>query len=196
MQSLQPYLSIAHQHAMPVLQKGYETAAPYITPYIPSSVPHVVMTSSLGATVGGQVITLIAGDKLGMPTSLAIAYFGSYAMETDTTKALLITAGIQLLPSIVKKVVADVTSATIIAGGGFILTAPFRIIGAAWSAASGKDQKLKSQQLKIERLREKKLALTKEKNALLDKVKALEQQVKARVLPKTEPKIPEESDEQ
>ncbi len=163
------------EYATPVLNSAYAHAAPYVTPYIPSTLSHVVVTSSLGGTFGGQVVTLLAGEKLGFTTSLALAYAGAQVMDSESTKAMLITAGLQLLPSIVKRVASDVLSTAIIGTGKVgiqagvsILKLPFTVIGGAWSASSEKEQKIAHQSTKIQTLKAQKLKLT-EENATLAK---------------------------
>lgn len=177
---MQPLIDTVQQkfteYGMPVIQNAYAQAAPHITPYIPSSLPHVVVTSGLGGTFAGHVISRFVGEQVGFTSSVALAYAGAELMHSESTKALLVAAGLQLLPSIVKRVVSDVASTAIIGAGKFgidssvaLVKLPFKAIGGLWSATNAQELKLAKQKGKIEKIKAQILKLTEENTTLARK---------------------------
>lgn len=153
-------------HLQPVLET-------WVIPYIPQSIPELVVKSSLASSFGGHVISVFAGENVGFSSSLALAYAGSEYMNSETTKTMLVTAGMQLLPSIIKRVASDVISSAIIGTGKvgvqagiFLVTLPIKAIGSAWNATPEKDEKLAKRKQKIEKLKAEKLKLLNELNEL------------------------------
>lgn len=167
-------------HAMPVIQNAYSWAAPHVTPYIPTSINHVVATSSLGGTFAGHVIARFVGEQVGFTSSVALAYAGAELMHSESTKALLLAAGLQLLPSIVKRVASDVLSTAIIGAGKFgidssiaLVKMPFKILGGAFTGTSEKDLELAKQKQKIKKIKAQNLKLTEENTTLAREKNAL-----------------------
>lgn len=167
-------------HGMPIIHNAYEWAAPHVAPYIPSPINHVVATSSLGGTFAGHIISRFVGEQVGFTSSVALAYAGAELMHSESTKALLIAAGLQLLPSIVKRVASDVLSTAIIGAGKFgidssvaLVKLPFRAIGSVFSGASEQELKLAEQKRKIEKIKAQILKLTEENTTLARKNNAL-----------------------
>lgn len=171
-------------HGMPIIQNAYDWAAPHVAPYIPHSINHVVATSSLGGTFAGHVISRFVGEQVGFTSSVALAYAGAELMHSESTKALLLAAGLQLLPSIVKRVASDVISTAIIGAGKFgidssiaLVKLPLRAIGGVFSGASEKEIKIAEQKRKIEKIKAQILKLTEENTTLARKNNELKAQL-------------------
>lgn len=183
------------KHGMPVIQSAYDWAAPHVTHYIPTSINHVVATSSLGGTFAGHVIARFVGEQVGFTSSVALAYVGAELMESESTKALLIAAGLQLLPSIIKRVASDVLSTAIIGAGKFgidssisLVKLPLRAISGVFSGTNENDLKIAKQKRKIEQIKAQILKLTEENITLARQ----NNELKAEIAKRQALKAPEE----